>query len=290
MTDTAAKSPTLADLGEPWPKGVAPYLDQPDAIVDDMGPIEQAWHRDGYVILPKFVPGELLDNYCDAWRADNVASLAVEHGGRPMGWPYNTPYMHVPAVRDLCCYAPLADVLQRVIGEPCGVHLNLTGWRSTQRNWHQDGYLNPDSNGDWYAAVWIALDDIDAHAGPFQFVPGSHRHFPVIRHDKMRAALTPEEAESPDWPTHSERILTPLFEDELRHDRVIPHEFVAKRGDVLVWHARLLHRGSAPLDPRLERRALIAHFSGIHHRPDMPTARRHEGGGFYFPIDEGGHR
>lgn len=280
---------TLADLSEPWAPGEPPWLDRLDEVHGEVSPFTRQWRDEGYVILPKFLPDDLIDGYQAAWRTDNDARMKYVDLDRPMGWPYNTPYMHVPAVRDLCCYEPLADILHLLIGEPAGVHLNLTGWRSTGRDWHQDGYLNPDTNADHYAAVWFALDDIDPHAGPFQYVPGSHRQFAPIRQTKMLAALD-EHERGPDWPTHSERILTPLFEEVLRRDHVIPHEFVAHRGDVLIWHPRLLHRGSTPLDPELERRACIAHYSGIHHRPDMPAPARQHQGGYYFPIDEGGHR
>ena len=32
----------------------------------------------------------------------------------------------------------------------------------------QDGYLNPDRVSDHYIAAWVALEDIDPNAGPFQ--------------------------------------------------------------------------------------------------------------------------
>lgn len=45
-----------------------------------------------------------------------------------------TPYLHVPALRDLALYPPLMEMLQSLIGEPMMLHLALTGWVSTQRN------------------------------------------------------------------------------------------------------------------------------------------------------------
>lgn len=276
---------TLADLTEPWGPDEPPPLDRPDAIA--VTDLQRAWRDDGYVILPRFLPDDLVDAYADAWRADN--GPAGRLGDRTGGWPYDTPYMHVPALAALACHEPLALVLSHLIGDDMGVHLNLTGWRSTTRNWHQDGYLNPDSNRDWYAAVWVALDDIHPDAGPFEFVPGSHRQFDPIRQDRMLAALDPAE-QGPDWPRHSERILTPLFEQAMAERGIGTERFLARRGDVLVWHARLLHRGSPPADPTMERRAVILHYSGVNHRPDMPEARRHDAGGWYFPIDQGGHR
>jgi ectoine hydroxylase-related dioxygenase (phytanoyl-CoA dioxygenase family) len=191
--------------------------------------------------------------------------------------------MHHPELLELCCHPALAAALQELTGEPMAVHLNLTGWRSTRRRWHFDQYLNEPYVGAYYAAAWIALDNIHPDAGPFEYVPGSHRWWPPISQHKMRAALG-NDGTGPDWPTHSERILTPLFEAELAARGITPQPFLANRGDVLIWHSRLLHQGSIPRNPHMERRGLIAHFSGIHHRPDMPPAVQHPNGGRYFPL------
>jgi hypothetical protein len=43
-----------------------------------------------------------------------------------------------------------------------------------------------------------------------------------------------------------------------------------------------MHRGSRPQSPALLRRALIAHYSGINHRPDMKTRKSDENGMTYF--------
>lgn len=267
---------TLDDLCRPWEPGEAPWLDQLDQVHDGLTELQRAWRDDGLVILPGILDDLEVDAYQRAWVNAN--------GDRLTGWPCDTPYVHTEAVRDLCCDQTVAHLLELLIGEPCGVHLNLTGWRSTTRNWHQDGYLNPDTNADHYAAVWFALGDIHPNAGPFEYVPGSHREFGVIRQDLMLAALGTD-VTNQHWPRDSEAILTPLFEQAIGERGLEVRQFVAQRGDVLIWHPRLLHRGSVPNDPTLERRALIAHYSGIEHRPDMPAAVMHRGG-WFFPIEQ----
>ena len=231
------------------------------------------------------MPEELIEDYKKAWLKDN--------SDRPRGWPFDVPYMYVPALGDMLAYKPMTDIMTNLIGEPLGVHLNLTGWISTQRNWHQDGYLNPDTNRDFYMAIWIALDDIHPDSGPFQFVRGSHK-FPVITHEKMLSSLGHNAELDPNWPKRSEEILTPLFEQLIIDADLEVEDFIAQKGDVLLWHGRLMHRGSTPRDPELQRLACIAHYSGIHHRPDMPTPalsrlgfrHGHELDGYYFPINQ----
>lgn len=273
--NTADAEAMLTRLSREWLPGEAPALDQ--ETFEGGSTIQRLYREDGYVVLRNFIPFWMIDEYVEEWQREN--------GDRPMGWPGVVPYMDNPALRQICCYSVLGGIIEMLLGEPGGVHLNLTGWRSTQRNWHQDGYLNPDTNKDHYVAAWIALDDISGDAGPFEFVPGSHRRYGAIRHETMLSALSAEERSSDRWPWHSERLLTPMFEALLSRDHIIPTRFLPRKGDVLLWHPRLLHRGTEPRNPDLERRALIAHFSGIEHRVDMPPAVP-EGGGWYFPIIE----
>jgi len=273
---------TIAELAEEWgPELIPPTERSPKTKM------QKQWAKDGVVIVPKLVPEPLLAAYEKEWLAQNGGPNAVLGDTstyvQPMGWQYATPYMNFPALRAICCCSDLATVMKQLIGEPAGVHLNLTGWQSTRRNWHFDQYLNEPYVGAFYVAVWIALDDISADSGPFEYIPGSHTWWPPISQAKMRAALGAD-GNGPHWPTHSERILTPIFEQEIEDRSLQPVQHIASRGDVLFWHSRLLHRGSIPNDPTLERRALIAHYSGITHRPDMPPAMQHSNGGWFFPL------
>lgn len=252
---------------------------------------QRRWAEDGVLIERRVIPEDLMAAYEHAW-LDTHGGPAARSGEpltylRPMGWSGPTPYMACDPLRALLCSDPVAGILQEIIGHPMGLHLTLTGWKSSRRNWHFDQYLNEPFVGGFYAAVWIAMDSIVSDAGPFEYVPGSHRWWKPISQAKMREALG-DDGQGPAWPTHSERILTPLFESELERQAITPSQFTAERGDLLVWHGRLLHRGSIPRDESLERRAVIGHYSATHRRPDMPIPVQHESMGWYFPIPYSG--
>lgn len=264
----------LADLCADVPDDRLPPLDRKDVDEARLTPDQKAWRERGFLILRDFIPARLTEPYC----------RLRERLRSPGGWSCPTPYMHFGELRDLGCYRPLADKLKELFSEDMGMHLNLTGWVSTERNWHQDDYLNPPFVDSWYAAVWFALDDIRPESGPFEFIPGSHA-WPLLRGEKVRALLTPEERESPAWPKHSERVLDGLFEAEIAARGVRTETFLARRGDVLLWHGRLAHRGSRPRVPGTPRKAMIAHYSALSKRADMPRHARHPGGGWYFELD-----
>ena len=262
--------------------------------LDELGsdpPCESSadWNREGVVILPGFFAGNpLIDRYAEEWKQAHGYRGTHDYDGMPMlladqpkGWPDACPYMDHQALRALCCDGELAQVLRSLTGDDMAVNLNLTTWLSTERDWHADSYLNEPEVGDWYAAVWIALDDIHPDSGVFQYVPGSHRWPQITRYTIERFV----DLEDPMWPKHSELLLTPLFTEEIRRRWAPVVSYVPQKGDLLIWHGRLLHRGSKPACQGIARPALIAHYSGIHHRPAMPKARRHVLGGHYFPNE-----
>lgn len=243
------------------------------------------WNNDGFLIKKNFIPEQLMEDYEACWVDNNAeyvnGKLVMT---RPGGWPDCTPYRRHPEVMNILTYSGISKTIEELIGEPGAVHLNLTGWVSTTRDWHQDTYLNPPHVGDYYAAVWIALETITPESGPFQLVPGSHR-WPTVTREKILQALRPEQRDYR-WPRFSEEILTPIFTSQIESRNAEVVTYLPERGDVLFWHGRLLHRGSNPSIAGALRKSLIAHYSGINHRQDMPKALRH-GDGWYFPIDGG---
>lgn len=260
----------LAD--EPSPQFLPP-LDQ--AIVNEsaLTPAQLAWRHEGVAILPRFLPDHLMDAYARRRAAFND----------PSGWPSPTPYLDVPELRELALYPPLMKEMQALIGEPMLLHLCLTGWVSTERGWHQDDYLNPPHVNSWYAAVWMALEDIHPDSGPFEYVPGSHR-WPLMRGHKVRRHMPWRDAMRPEWPQLSEAFVVPTIDAEITHRGAEIRSFIAKRGDVLIWHGRLLHRGSKPKQPGMPRRSLICHYSGVNHRRDMPARAQDANGQLYAVI------
>jgi hypothetical protein len=212
------------------------------------------------------------------------------------GFASPSPHEHLPELRAISLYEPLREVIDDLIGEEMILHLDLTGWVSSTRKWHQDDYLNsPHVNG-WYVAVWVALDDIHPDSGPFQFIPGSHR-WPVLRRELVMQLMTPEQADadaaSPQslWAVYTQDAVSALVEKR-RIDVGAPVEsFIAKRGDVLVWHACLQHRGSTPkirsrdgwrigrgkAPPRM---AVISHYTARSHF-EHPDVIADPNGGWY---------
>lgn len=251
-----------------------PPLDRIDAFLrPSLTANQNDWLVNGVLIKENFIPDELIKRYRSV--RDQVSN--------PGGWKHPTPYFENPEIRDICLFPELVSLQQELFGVPMGLHLNLTGYISTERQWHQDRYLNPDHVNDYYVAAWLALDDIHPDSGPFQYVAGSHR-WPVMSRDALFKVAPPDLLDPQHWPSQTQGIVGAACQGEIdrRGAEIVTH--LPKKGTLLLWHSRLMHRGSKPNVPGTPRKALIAHYSAIDHRPDMPSPVQH-GAGFYFPID-----
>ena len=270
---TVMKDIKWSDISEVIEDADRPFLDRQHVDEENLTNSQKFWRDNGYLILENFIPEDLIDKYV------SVRSKISD----PLGWHSPSAYHEIEEIKDLTLYEPLSKLAEELIGAPLALHLVLTGWKSTTRDWHQDDYLNPPEVNSHYLAFWIALDDISPDSGPFEFIPASHK-WPLIRQEKVLSHLPRDASQSQSWPWLSENLLTPFFNQEITKRESKAMRFLGKKGDVLIWHSNLLHRGSVPLNPNIERRSLIAHLTAINHRSDMVNVKRHGAGGYYYVL------
>jgi ectoine hydroxylase-related dioxygenase (phytanoyl-CoA dioxygenase family) len=98
-------------------------------------------------------------------------------------------------------------------------------------------------------ATWVALEDVDLASGPLFYYPRSHLIAPYRFRDG-RYNMTPEEADQCFSYVH----------DTIKKEGISQTPLIARKGDVFIWHAHLLHGGAAILDRTRTRRSLVTHF------------------------------
>jgi len=104
-------------------------------------------------------------------------------------------------------------------------------------------------------AAWIALEDIAADSGPLMYVPGSHR-LPYFQFEPARYVH--------DFARDGEQgiLAAQAWDDrQCRAAGLSAVPFLARRGEVLIWHHSLLHGGSVQTNPGRTRKSLVVHFT-----------------------------
>jgi len=108
-----------------------------------------------------------------------------------------------------------------------------------------------------------------------------------MRRSKVFKAAPPDMKLLPqwnaDWPSLTQSFVGEAIEAKIDREGHEVKSFVpASKGDILIWSGSLVHRGSYPKVRGMERRALIAHYSSVQHRRDMPYARKHNNGTYFI--------
>jgi ectoine hydroxylase-related dioxygenase (phytanoyl-CoA dioxygenase family) len=176
-----------------------------------------------------------------------------------------------------------------LVGESLGLHFNLSRFTSTERGWHQDEYLNPPETYGRYVAAWVAVDEIPEASGPFEFVEQSHK-LPTVSREKVMPFLKQEYqlgySNDYDWSGHSAMFVNPAYFFKFTRQQSRIFRFLGKKGDVLLWHSRLIHRGAPPADRTVLRPGIIGHYSPIRSaRWFGQDIRRYGAGGYYWNFD-----
>jgi hypothetical protein len=273
--------PNFNDISEPFPEENALLLDQRLVKLKNLTVDQRHWQQDGYLIKRHFLDHKLIDQYIDIRNKLNL-------GFGP--FPDITLYLYHSVIRDMCCSPELHYLLVDLIGEELGLHFILADFKSTERGWHQDDYLNPEDTRARYVAVWMAMGDIDMDAGPFEIIPGSHK-WQCLRKNKVQELVVPELRGRGDheWAIVAEHSVNKSVERHIAETKSEIVKFDAKKGDILIWHGKTMHRGSIPNNPNLMRPAMICHYSNVRSRRDFGNEiTRHGNGGYFWEFESMG--
>ena len=101
--------------------------------------------------------------------------------------------------------------------------------------------------------VWFALEDVREGSGELMVYPGSHR-FPRVYMKDVGAA----KVRNGDWSEFGEKVVG-RWAQLLGESGIQPMPYMARRGDILVWHENLMHAGSVRRDMTLSRRSVVTH-------------------------------
>jgi hypothetical protein len=240
-----------------------PPIDRPDfherLAAGDFGRwLNHAWwlSTQGYCTLELEDEAFLAD--CDAVIAAYSARLAREledweagHGGPPRvqdGW------QELEAVRRLALHPEVLDLLSVVYGRRPFPFQTLNFAVGSQQSFHSDAVHFHSLPQGYLCGLWIPLADVQADSGPLLYYPGSHRlpYLSAAERDLTPAAVAAE--------PHPQVLFEPFWREAVQRQDLRQQTFLPRRGQVLLWHANLLHGGS-PVQSRTARRwSQVVHY------------------------------
>ena len=254
--------------------GPVPWLDRDDAekrIAERLAAGEiraadaalcRAWRRDGFVILPGFFEDTLLD---DLWES---MVAAIKAGTLPFSldtMTENENYegraldMHVVVseLRQLLHYPQTLEIVSLLLGRPTRPFQTIAFFVGSEQGVHSDSIHMTTYPEGYLVGAWAAAEDIHPDSGPLVYYPGSHR---LPYYLSQEVGITPEETtfENP-WESYVTKY-EPFVAELVESQGLEPLVYTPKKGDLLLWHANLLHGGTARRDRERSRKSIVCHY------------------------------
>jgi hypothetical protein len=253
--------------------GPYPWLDQPDALEQVRSRFERNeitaneaalcrfWADNGYVILNNLIENDVLDDvwggYEKAIRAGRI-TLPPESAGENDPYPGRclNPHKKVGAFCRLLKHPELLRCLRLLMQREPRALQTIAAHKGSQQGLHSDSIHMTTYPLGYLTAAWIAFEDIDPDCGPLVYYPGSHR-LPYVFSKEV--GIAEDDLKINGYAPYHARY-EPHIRQLVETHGLEAHHFHAKKGDVLIWHANLIHGGSDRRNPELSRRSVVCHF------------------------------
>lgn len=246
------------------------------------------WEENGFLVLPGFFTYEEVDTIrsaerraweslpphvvvddMDANRRCRIDQLSAEE--RSHRFKVNDLYLSDEGTRHVSLSRRVGMVLGELLGDQPVICNTLNFAQGSQQADHLDTlYMTPVSQRG-LVATWMALEDTVAEAGPLRYYPGSNHIEPYTFETGSMHVNLPE---MPRWADYMASQVSALGLEEQR--------FMARKGDLFIWHALLLHGGSEICEPGLTRESLVTHFYTLSDSKRLQSDLRPAPGGWWI--------
>jgi hypothetical protein len=156
-------------------------------------------------------------------------------------------------VRAIAANPAVLDLLGRLYGRTAFPFQTLNFPVGTQQHPHTDAVHFSSIPERFMCGVWLAMEDIDAEAGPLCYVPGSHK-WPIVSNTMVGRPGWGQELSSAQEPYHN------AWNAMVSATGAPTETFLARKGQGLIWAANLLHGGSLQTDPTRTRWSQVTHY------------------------------
>jgi ectoine hydroxylase-related dioxygenase (phytanoyl-CoA dioxygenase family) len=208
------------------------------------------WSERGYMILP----GVFGDEAVAAINAevDNI----YRQGRVRLTHDNKLPFLNrrSPVIERATHEPGLVRVLQFILDQEVVPFQTLNFIKGSGQPAHSDSIHMTTYPLGYLIAAWVALEDIRPDSGPLFYYPGSHR-LPYLLNDDLAnysSRISLGRKKYSDY----EEMTAHIIESQ----RLQPEVFLPKKGDVLLWHANLIHGGMPVSDQRLTRKSMVIHY------------------------------
>ena len=209
----------------------------------------QAFEDNGFAILPGFISDETVDGI-----NQDLHQLIAR---REISVRYVNKFMfafrksaRIRAVGE----GALRELVGALLGHEASLFQSINFLTGSQQRTHSDSIHMSTFPLGGMAAAWVALEDITPDNGPLHYYPGSHQLPYYLNADYQNEGSNWLIGDK-DYAEYERFIAGRVAELGLQKQ-----VFLARKGDVFIWHANLMHGGEPHHDPTQTRKSMVFHY------------------------------
>lgn len=208
------------------------------------------WSSKGFVHIKQHFNNEQVDEVNKAVdELINQKHLPITHDNKVMyGWK------HSPVIKQMMQDDGLKKLLSFLLDKEVLPFQTLNFVKGSGQRAHSDSIHMTTYPLGYLIAAWIALEDIDPDSGPLFYYTGSHK-LPYLLNDDFENYSTRLKLGNKQYSDYED-----MTDEILQQNHFLKEVFLPKKGDVLIWHANLIHGGMPVVNPALTRKSMVVHY------------------------------
>lgn len=208
------------------------------------------WSKDGFIILENF----FSEDTCSVINDDidklvKSKKLTFTNGNKLMFANKKSD-----VIKKVINDRLLKEVLGFILDKEVVAFQTINFIHGSQQRAHSDSIHMTTYPLGYLIAAWVALEDVNSANGPLFYYPGSHK-LPYLLNSDFNAGETFLTLGKNDYAEYED-----MLEELVGQRGFQPQEFHARKGDVFIWHANLVHGGAPIKDKLLTRKSMVVHY------------------------------
>lgn len=209
------------------------------------------WPENGFMIIEKVFSESQVNTI-----NEEIDSLLSK---QKIDWRYGNSklmfaYRHSEKIQQILNDSPLKGIMDFVLGTEVSLFQSINFHYGSNQKAHSDSIHMSTFPAGYLIAAWIALEDIQPGSGELEYYPGSHK-LPYLTNKHFQHGGNKYFLGKAPYDGYEAKVQEVIAEHELQSQRFLP-----RKGDVLIWHANLLHGGSPVKNKEQSRKSMVLHY------------------------------
>lgn len=208
------------------------------------------WSNNGYIILENF----FSEDICDA--INNEVRDLVKTNTLRFNDVNKLMFANKKSelIKNITQQKQLTAILSFLLGKEVVPFQTINFITGSQQRAHSDSIHMTTYPLGYLIAVWVALEDTNENNGALFYYPGSHK-LPYLLNADFNDGETALLLGKKNYTDYED-----VLQDIIEKNRFEKKEFYAKKGDVFIWHANLIHGGMPVTNTQLTRKSMVIHY------------------------------